>query len=167
MEDQHKRWAKFKENVQQGNGSIAEPLNRWKKKVPKEPFEDFIKSKEGITKKKVPELMNFDDNSPHESQGNTDEFLSSSSFYISESTQEISPDFFADEDFTPSPTHPEQTPVQSPVRQETPVPKTTQIQTPVPAQPTLAEDQQTPARALSTKRSIKRMAGRVLQPPPR
>ncbi|XP_039035403.1 uncharacterized protein LOC120171839 [Hibiscus syriacus] len=37
-----------------------------KKKVPEEPFEDFIKSNEGITKKKVPELMSFEDNAPHE-----------------------------------------------------------------------------------------------------
>ncbi|XP_039066534.1 uncharacterized protein LOC120212219 [Hibiscus syriacus] len=47
-------------------GKSNRSLRKWKNKVPEEPFEDFIKSKEGITKKKVPELMSFDDNALYE-----------------------------------------------------------------------------------------------------
>ncbi|XP_038999279.1 uncharacterized protein LOC120124770 [Hibiscus syriacus] len=71
-----------------------------------------------------------------EGQGNTEEFLSSSSFSTSESSQDGPPNFFPNEAFTPASKQPEHGPIQSPVSQAILVPAADSSPVPVSAQPT-------------------------------
>ncbi|KAE8688370.1 1-deoxy-D-xylulose 5-phosphate synthase family protein [Hibiscus syriacus] len=122
-----------------------------KNKVPEEPFEDFNKSNEGITKNKTADLpiiilkykaggSTYHASTSHippevppevptdvlplathvppeleEGQGDTEEFLSSSSFSTSESSQASPFNFFPDQAFTPAPNQPKHSSIQSPV----------------------------------------------------
>ncbi|XP_039050195.1 proline-rich receptor-like protein kinase PERK8 [Hibiscus syriacus] len=156
----------------------------WKEKVPEEPFKDFIKPNKGITKKKVPELVSFNNDDPkevptdvpplathvppvlEEGQGDTEEFLSSSSISTIESSDDTPPHFFTDEDFTPAPKQPEHDPIPSPVQSPPPVPTEIPSPPPVSAQQTPTTEQSTPAYASSSKKRYKRIAGRILQPSP-
>ncbi|XP_039033215.1 actin cytoskeleton-regulatory complex protein PAN1-like [Hibiscus syriacus] len=103
---------------------------------------------------------------PEEGQGDTEEFLSSFSFSTSGRSNDTSPHFFTDEDFTPAPPQPTQHPIPSPVSQATPVPTVVPSPVPVLVQPTTTAEQSTPTRASSSKKRYKRTACRILQPCP-
>ncbi|XP_039054997.1 proline-rich receptor-like protein kinase PERK2 [Hibiscus syriacus] len=98
-----------------------------------------------------------------EGQGDTEEFLSSSSFSTTESSDDTPPHFFTDEDFTPTPKQPNHDPIPSPAQSAPPVPTEIPSPPPVPTQQTPMTEQSTPACTSSSKKRYKRISGRILQ----
>ncbi|XP_039058427.1 TIR domain-containing adapter molecule 1-like [Hibiscus syriacus] len=114
----------------------------------------------------VPPLATHVPPVPEEGQGDTEEFLSSSSFSTTESNDDTPPHFFTNEDFTPAPKQPKHDPISSSFQSAPPVPTKIPSTPPISAQQTPTTEQSTPAHASSSKKIYKRIAGRIHQPSP-